>query len=120
MILNQNNTETVKINQPALAASFLLSAENSSQWNAVVEESIAHCSQNNIKLSETECDVISKNIFSIITCSYIFNYVNCPDFNPLEINECLETREYILNKSRGRFTKKLADLQIIENSVKKK
>lgn len=86
----------VDVNPGGLVHSFLLSVGNDSQWIPVLSASTTRCYS---QFSETsngyECDVIPKNLFSVIDCSYNENYLKCPPWNPANLKECEFTYKFV-------------------------
>jgi hypothetical protein len=91
-----STTEKTEVKQEGLVYSFLLSVGNDTAWRPVVENSVSRC---HTQLSEKEnaydCEVIPKNLYLMVDCAYLENYLKCSKWNPYSYEECPYTHEYV-------------------------
>ena len=94
---NTGNVTSVAVIPQGIVNSLMLSAGNDSQLEPVFSDSVTRCdSQFGGNEVSYDCDAIPLNLFEVISCSYIQNYMKCPKWNPRGLSNCQYTFEYVL------------------------
>ena len=104
------NVTSVAVNPQGIVNSLMLSAGNDSQWEPVFSDSVTRC---NLQFGGTEvgydCDAIPLSLYEVISCSYVQNYMKCPNWNSDGNRDCQYTFEYVL-KCVDNFKSTIDDL----------
>lgn len=91
-----STTEKTDVRKEGLVYSFLLSVGNDTSWLPVVENSVSRChSQFSEANNDYDCGVVPLNLYLMVDCAYLQNYLKCPKWNPYGYEECAFTNEYV-------------------------
>lgn len=94
--LTQSEGGPIEVDPKGLIYSFLLSVGNDTQWLPVVTKSSRRCYDDIPNTYENNCNNrIPKQLYSIVDCCYIENYLKCAKWNPYDVKECAYTIEYV-------------------------
>lgn len=84
------------VDPAGLIYSFMLSVGNDTQWEPIITESVNWCNdQYGGVTSKYECKVIPLNLYEIVDCTTVQDYLKCPPWNPHNLPECQQTQEFV-------------------------
>lgn len=85
-----------KIYTRKLVESFLDAVKNDKNWEPIVENSVNKCTESFGAVDfGVDCGIIPGNLYLITNCTFIRNFLNCPDRHPSNIEKCDYTNQFI-------------------------
>lgn len=84
------------INIKGMIEAFMAYVGNDPRWEPFVNDAVVRC---NLQIQGSddryECGIIPRNYEDVMECAYVQNYLNCPEWNPRNIENCSYTREFV-------------------------
>lgn len=89
------NFLSADINVAGIIKSFLSSVDNDLSWEPVLSDSVTRCNdQYGAPGDGYDCGNTPKNFYKVVDCSYVQNFMTCPDWNPSGLEGCQYRMEF--------------------------
>lgn len=83
------------INEAGIISSYMLSVWNDTRWEEVVTKSVKKCYNKEQNPNELNNCGVPQAIFTIAPCVYLEDFINCPVWNPMKLDACQYTKQYV-------------------------